>query len=66
MNIKLNDKVKTEHGIGIVVEIEKFNNSLRYGVELATNPLPFSPAYYWPGKVNVLEPEPKEKRYQDA
>lgn len=50
--MKINDRIITPNGIGIIKEIEEYSRlckklNKRYGVELENNPFNYSPAFYF-------------------
>ena len=62
MELKLNDRVSTPHGSGVLVDKEGIDNrSKRYGVYLDTDPFGFQPVYYWPHEVRELKKNHRKK-----
>lgn len=53
--MKKGDKVITPHGDGVIVDVEKYNNLKRYGIQLENNPFSFPVAYYFKEDVLLKE-----------
>ena len=48
-------RVKTKHGEGVIVDIEKHDKANRYGVKLDINPFTFPIAYYFEKEITLLD-----------
>jgi hypothetical protein len=46
--------VKTKHGEGLIVDIEKHDKANRYGVKLDDNPFTFPIAYYFEKEITLI------------
>jgi len=52
--MKKGDRVKTKHGEGVIVDIENFDKSKRYGVNLDVKQFSFPIAYYFENEIEKI------------
>jgi hypothetical protein len=56
--MKIGDRANTEHGEGVIVDIETISDKYpRFGVKLDNNPFTFPIAYYFISEINKLTNE---------